>query len=276
MTADEKRELTDVLSVTYLEWCINDGEPVNTVKARRRVLSSIGCAGVADREYVEEWWHARSWLSPATRQADLALLRSFYRWCQVWEHRPDDPSSRIKQPKVPRRLPHPISKADLRTVLDSGLHPDDRRAVLLGAYLGLRVGEAARLAWTDFDLETHRVRVFGKGAKERLVGVSPILLDELLPMPANHGNVVTDGGVPYSEANLQRRVNRAIRRAGVADATYHWLRHRFATVALAKTGDLLAVSRAMGHSSVATTAIYAAVSDQSLDLIAAAVALDTP
>jgi integrase len=104
------------------------------------------------------------------------------------------------------------------------------------------------------------------------VGVSPLLLDELLPFPQNMGNIVTHGGIPPSAEVLQRRVNRAIRRAGVPEATYHWLRHRFGTVALAKTGDLLAVSRAMGHSSPATTARYAATSDQALDVIAAAVA----
>jgi site-specific recombinase XerD len=247
VTADERRELTDPLSLVYLDWCTSEGEPHNTVKARRRLLSSVGNAGTATREQVEEWWHARSALAPASRQTDLALLRSFYKWALTWDHRTDDPSRRIKTPKVPRRLPHPISKADLKLVLDSDIHPFDRRAVLLGAYLGVRVGEAARLAATDFDLENHRVRVFGKGAKERLVGLSPILLDELLPFPTNMGNIVTEGGVPFTENTLQRRVNRAIRAAGVPDATYHWLRHRFGTVALAKTGDLIGVSRAMGH-----------------------------
>ena len=58
--------------------------------------------------------------------------------------------------------------------------------------------------------------------------------------------------------------------AGV-DGTFHKLRSRFATVALASTGNLLAVSRALGHSSPATTAIYAATSDSDLDLIAEAV-----
>ena len=95
-----------------------------------------------------------------------------------------------------------------------------------------------------------------------------LLLDELLPDTG--GNVVTAGGAPYTAGTLQRRVNRAIRAAGV-DCTYHQLRHRFGTVALAATGNLLAVSRAMGHASPATTAIYAATSDADLDVIADAV-----
>ena len=75
------------------------------------------------------------------------------------------------------------------------------------------------------------------------------------------------GGDPYSADALQRRCNRAMRAAGV-DATFHKLRSRFATVTLAATGNLLAVSRALGHASTTTTAIYAATSDSDLDLIA--------
>ena len=59
---------------------------------------------------------------------------------------------------------------------------------------------------------------------------------------------------------------------GSVTIEFHKLRHRFATVSLAATGNLLAVSRALGHSSPATTAVYAATSDADLDLIAEAAA----
>ena len=160
------------------------------------------------------------------------------------------------------------SRAHLSPATRSNDLANLRAFVCLGAYGGLRVSEAAALTWHDVDLENRRVRVLGKGGKTRLVGLSPLLLDELLPDTG--GNVVAAGGAPYSAAALQRKVNRAIRAAGV-DCTYHQLRHRFGTVALAATGNLLAVSRAMGHASPATTAIYAATSDADLDVIADAV-----
>ena len=128
--------------------------------------------------------------------------------------------------------------------------------------------EVAALDWNAIDLEANRIYVDGKGQKKRLVGLSPILRDSLLPNAG--GNVVTAGGAVYTASTLQRKVNRAIRAAGV-DATFHQIRHRFGTVALASTSNLLAVSRAMGHESPATTAIYAAASDTDLDLIAEAV-----
>lgn len=69
---------------------------------------------------------------------------------------------------------------------------------------------------------------------------------------------------------LSAQVDQFLDRAGI-DGTFHKLRARFATVALASTGNLLAVSRALGHSSPAVTAVYAATADSDLGLIAEAV-----
>jgi integrase len=110
--------------------------------------------------------------------------------------------------------------------------------------------------------------VLGKGGKWRTVACRPVLLDALLPETG--GNVVTAGGTPYSGQTLQRKVNRAIHAAGI-DMTFHALRHRWGTIAYAETRDLLAVGRALGHASPVTTAIYAATSDDMLDVMADAV-----
>ena len=75
----------------------------------------------------------------------------------------------------------------------------------------------------------------------------------------------------YSAAQLQRRVNRAMKVAGV-DGTFHSLRHRYGTLAYQATLDLVAVGRQMGHTSPVTTVIYAAASDDTADVIAEAVA----
>ena len=261
--------LADPLSLAHLDHLSTERKPANTIRSRRRTLTSIGNAGTATREHVEAWWSTRRDLGAGTRSNDLANLRSFYRWCQRWEHRPDDPTLRIDAPHVEKGLPRPVSRADLRRLL-TALPDDLRRAVALGAYAGLRVSEVAALHWADVDLEARRARVLhGKGGKSRLVAIGAVLIDELLPDTGR--NVVTGGTPVYSAAALQRRVNRAIRGAGV-DATFHQLRHRYGTLAYQATRDLVAVGRQMGHSSPVTTAIYAAASDDVADAIAEAVA----
>lgn len=241
----------------------------NTIATYRRTMGTIPGAATATRADVEAWWATRTHLAPRTRANELAALRSFYRWAITWDHRPDDPTIRLTAPKAGHTLPAPMSRADLHRILER-TPPDLTRAIHLGAYAGLRVAEAAALDWSDVDAERWRLYVrAGKGAKDRAVGVSPLLLDALLPDTG--GNVVCGGGAAYTAQQLQRRVNRAIRAAGV-DGTFHKLRARYATVALAATGNLLAVSRALGHSSPTTTALYAAAVDNDLDVIAAAAA----
>lgn len=243
----------------------------NTLRTYARTLRTFPNAMEATPDDVEAWWRERApFLTATSRNNELAALRSFYRWAVRWQHRPDDPTVRIDALKVDKGLPRPISRADLWRVLDADTTDDVvRRAVCLGAWAGLRISEAAALGWDDVDDETRRLRVLGKGRKTRLVGCSAMLLDSLLPR-VDGANVVTGTARAYAPGTLDRRVNRAMKAAGV-DATFHQLRHRFGTVALAASGNLLAVSRAMGHENPATTAIYTATSDADLDVIADAV-----
>lgn len=263
----------DELTLAYREHLERDLVPPNTIAARIRTLRAVGFPGTLDRDTLETWWYARAdQVSTATRANDLANLRAFYRWCQVWEHRQDDPTIRLTSPKVGNNLPRPVSRDDLHRILDHlSTHGQDdlRRAVCLGAYAGLRVSEAAALNWPDVDVEARRARILhSKGNKSRLVAIATLLVDQLLPDTGL--NVVTGISDTFTANTLQRRVNRAIKDAGV-DATFHQLRHRYGTVAYQATGDLIAVGRQMGHSSPVTTAVYAAASDETADKIAAAV-----
>lgn len=257
----------DPISTTWLDYLAAERKPANTIRARARVLRSVGNAGTATREDIEAWWATRRDLSPATRSNDLACLRAFYRWAQRWEHRPDDPTLRLDAPKVDKGLPKPVSRADLRKML-TALPDDLRRATALGAYAGLRVSEIAALGWPDVDLEARRARIWhSKGAKSRMVALGPVLIDHLLP---DTGRNVVTAAEPMSAAVLQRRLSRAMRSLDI-DGTPHTLRHRYGTMAYQATRDIVAVGRQMGHSSPVTTAIYAAASDDVADQIAEAV-----
>jgi len=260
--------LTDPLSVAWIQWCRNAGIPPNTIARRISVLRYMPTAGVASREDVEAWWRARAHLSPATRHNELANLRSFYRWTRRWEYRDDDPTLRLDNPSVDPGLPRPMTREDLHTVLNSMTNAPDRRAVFLGAYAGLRISEVARLDWADVDLENRELRIMNsKGNKSRRVPISPMLLDALLPNTG--GNVVS--GVTAHDTNwLARRIRKAFRRAGI-NATFHQLRHRYATIAYEATGDILTVSRLLGHANVKTTQIYVRTREDVAQAIAMAV-----
>lgn len=270
-TSDKTRRLVpDPLTELFLTYLLTDRNlSRNTVATYRRTFATIPDLADADHLRIEQWWDGRKDKAPATRANELAAVRSFYRWCRIWDHRDpqDDPTYRLTAPKQGSRVPRPVGRADLLRLLAT----DDatmRRAFCLGAYAGLRIAEVAALVWPDVDTEDMRIYVRGKGDKDRVVGLSSVLLDSLLP--AHDGNVVTGDARRYTANTLQQRVNAEMRRIGVP-GTFHKLRSRYATVALGSTGNLLAVSRALGHSSPSTTARYAASSSADLDLIAEAV-----
>lgn len=205
--------------------------------------------------------------NPRTRARTLSCVRSFYRWALRNDLLSSDPTRRLDAPAVPKGAPRYINRQQLDTLLRE-LPADLRRAVVLGAWAGLRVSEAAALKWSDIDRDRMCINVrAGKGNKSRAVPMHTVLLDSLLPDTG--GNVITGTRRAYDGGSLQRRVNRAMRRVGI-DATFHQLRHRYGTMTYGITGDPLAVAAAMGHQSLNSTKIYAAISDDAMTRIAAA------
>lgn len=277
----DRLPLTDPLAIKYLDWCEKERAPANTVRRRRTVLRSLGNAGTATREEVEAWWNGRRHLAATSRACDLACLRSFYTWCQVWEHREDNPTVRLKPPKAGTGAPEPTTRRELDALLrhldvlaEAGNDdaPLIRRAVLLAAWAGLRREEAANLGWVHIDPETRRARVTGKGQKTRLVVFSEKLLTEL--GDDHGGNVVTGDHRAWAADTLGRKVNAAMKAAGAA-GTMHKLRHRYGSVAYQRTKDPKALATQMGHASVATTMeFYAAAADEAAAAIADAVVDD--
>ena len=255
----------------YLRYLQRRNRSPETIRAYTTVLrgweESAGSPLDATVEDAERWWDDLATFAPATQARSLTAVRSFYKWAIRYDHIIQDPTRRLDPPTLAKGAPRYITRAQLDTLLD-GLEPDLRRAVALGAWAGLRVAEVAALDWSDVDVEMRRIHVrHGKGNKSRSVAAHPILIDSLLPDTG--GNVVTAGGETYTGGALQRRANRAFKRLGV-DATFHQLRHRYGTMTYGATGDPLAVAAAMGHASLESTRIYAAVSDDALDRVAAA------
>lgn len=254
----------------FVDWADRDrGRSPHTIARYRAVLRQLDSPADATVDDVEAWWATRYDASPATRENELACLRTFYRWMMRFDHRPDDPTRRLDAPRVQNKVPRPIGEADLTRLLGplTDETPDLRRAIALGAYGGLRAAEAAGLDWSMIDQESRRIYVRGKGSKERVIALSPLLLDKILPDTG--GNIVAAGDRPYTPASLQRKVNRLMERHGIGH-TFHDLRKRGATLAMAKVQNPQAVAQAFGWASIQTVSHYAVVGDETLDAIAQA------
>lgn len=188
----------------------------------------------------------------ATRRALLGDLRSFYRWAISRQFADRDPTLPVETPKVPRRLPSPLTRDELHRAWTAAPFPM-RCVIGLGAGAGLRVSEIAALGLDDLDFD-HRIIMVrnGKGGVDRAVPMASRLAELL--QHAGPGDVVHwSRGDTVSKAVRRHFVPLEIRKRA------HDLRHTFATEAARVTGgNMLIVAQLLGHVSVQTTQRYTA------------------
>jgi integrase/recombinase XerD len=169
----------------------------------------------------------------------------------------------IPYAKRPKKLPVVLCPEEVQKLLEC-VGPLKQRILLTTLYAtGLRVEEGCSLQVTDIDSARMMLRVArGKGAKERLVPLSPRLLEELrrywkVFRPATFLFPGAKPGRPLHTASVQRACREAARKAGLAKrVTPHTLRHSYATSLLERGVDLLTIQRLLGHRSFSTTLIY--------------------
>lgn len=168
-----------------------------------------------------------------------------------------DPTAGLLKPRTPARAPRPLTREQVRTLLDT-LPDPERSWLILAAYAGLRCAEVAGVRGDDLELRDAgwQIRVRGKGGTELTVPAHPEVV-RLLSTSGTQGQLW-----PYETAtSVSRRFRDAARRAGV-DVGLHRARHSFATAALRSSGgNLLVVQRLCRHSSPRTTMGYAAIDD---------------
>lgn len=198
--------------------------------------------------------------SPQTRASAACAIRSWLRWAQRVEAFPDLPRiGDIDVPPIPRRRPRPLREA----VIVAALATCDESValmILMGREAGMRRAEIAR-CHSD-DLAGGLLLVHGKGGRQRVVPISPMLADHIARRPSGwmFPNPV-HAGAPMTPAMVGSRVRRALGGHG----TTHQLRHSFATSCYAASGhDIRAVQELLGHSSVATTMNYVGLADDAL------------
>ncbi|MDP6260158.1 MAG: tyrosine recombinase XerC [Rhodospirillales bacterium] len=214
-------------------------------------------------------------LSRSSTARAVSTLRNFFKFLDRHELAHNAAIKAVKTPKLPRSIPKPLSEVEAREALLSigDLHDTpwiaarDMAILTLLYGCGLRISEALNLNVEDVP-DGDAVVITGKGKKQRVVPVLPIVLDaiqyylDLYPQRLKKNGPLFVGvqGKRVNSGVIQRQVRKLRAYLGLpASATPHALRHSFATHLLAGGGDLRTIQELLGHESLSTTQRYTEV-----------------
>lgn len=210
-------------------------------------------------------------LSISTVKGYIRVWKAFFNWCYQEDLIEVNPVTRLKSPKGSSKIIPAFSQEHIEKMLaacdtsnDNGFR--DYVILLLLLDTGMRVNELAILRVEDVNLQSCYVKVFGKGRKEREIGIYPEMAKLLWKYiqkyrkPANPKEEILFIGRegPLSKHGIQSIIKRIQIYSGLTDIKFsaHVFRHTFAKMYLERGGDLFKLSRDMGHSSIQITKIY--------------------
>lgn len=234
-------------------------------------------AGSVAREDIVEFLRTEieAGMASATRARRTAAIRQLFRYLKERRRVGHDPSELLDPPKKDKTLPKTLTEQEVCAMLDSVNGDDPRslrdRAILEVLYgCGMRVSELCSFKVTDIVADGELVRIFGKGAKERLVPLGGAAARSLDAYLEQGRPFFTKGDLSVPHVFITRIGGRFSRqgifkiirdRAAAVDIppekiSPHVLRHCFATHMLAHGADIRAIQELLGHADIGTTQIY--------------------
>jgi integrase/recombinase XerD len=206
-------------------------------------------------------------VSDSSHKMHVAALKFLY---AVTLERPEVICA-IPWPKVRQKLPDILSGSEVDALLDA-MESVMYRAIVMTAYaVGLRIAEVCKLPVTALDSKRMVVRVVGKGGRERVLPLPPILLFTLRTYWKEakcSGRFLFPGqqeGSCISASAVRTNLKAAAKKAGIPKrVTPHVLRHSFATHLLELGTDVRVIQMLLGHGSLRTTLRYTRVTPQLL------------
>lgn len=220
-------------------------------------------------------------IARASISRKLSALRSFYRYLARENMADVDALSTLSAPKLEKRLPTFLTTDEILQLLQApgastpqGLR--DRAILELLYAAGLRLSEIVTLDLDDVDLVSRQIRVWGKGAKERMVLMGRPAA-EALKLYIKLGRIKLQGradtqalflnryGERIAERRIQHIVRKYARQAGLDMRVFpHIMRHTFATHMLDGGADLRAVQELLGHARLSSTQVYTHVTQRQI------------
>lgn len=222
-------------------------------------------------------------IGPASRARKLSSIKSFYKYLTVrTKQLTENPVADLEYPKLRKSLPKYLTMDQAARLLGSVSGPNEKRdyaILMLFLNCGIRRSELVGLNITD--VYEDRIRVVGKGNKERFVYFgTPCRKAIDAYMAERTQKVLTDNRALFGSRNgnrisvtaVHRLVDKALLQAGLDPTQFsaHKLRHTAATMMLSGGVDVKTVQEVLGHENLNTTQIYTHIENTELKIAAEA------
>lgn len=184
----------------------------------------------------------------------------------------------LPQTKIPSRFPKIISKQDFIKMFNSEFNLKHKLWIMLAYGSGLRISEVASLKVSDILSKEHKIRVIGKGNKERYAPLPDFTLKLLRLYWIQNKDKITNNY--FFPGKYKATKDTCITSFGIKEAfekikennnldnsiTFHTLRHSYATEFIKNGGDIWELKNILGHSSINTTSMYLHMAENFKDI----------
>lgn len=209
----------------------------------------------------------------------ISSMRSFFKYLKVEKVITNNPMTLISNPKLEKKLPKYLTINEVEKILNVPDMNDKigiRDAFILELLYvsGIRVSELVNIKLNDIEESQRRIKILGKGNKERYVlygsRCSELLKkyisvrSKFLKYP-NDYLILSKTGRKINTREIRNIINRIKTKAGISiSISPHTFRHTFATHMLNEGADLRAVQELLGHENLSTTTIYTHLTNEKL------------
>ncbi|MBE6687927.1 MAG: recombinase XerC [Ruminococcaceae bacterium] len=221
---------------------------------------------------------------PATRARHLSSIKSFFRFLTNKEKVLDEnPAVNIDAPSVKNKLPKYMSLDECIALLEAirtsnqQYRVRDYAIVTLFLNCGMRLSELVNINFSDIESDMSKLKVTGKGSKERVIYLNDACRDALNEYiefrSAEHSKdsdalFISRNSRRVSNSTVQKMLEKYLILSGLSKRGYsvHKLRHTAATL-MYSTGkvDIRVLKDILGHEQLNTTQIYTHISDKSME-----------
>ena len=247
-------------------------------------LNGISCVDV-DFNKLREYLHfiQKFDYTKTTIARETASIRTFYKYLFRERYIDSNPAISLSAPKRPKSLPKFLTTDEIERILNNvkiNTPAGFRNRVILELLwaTGMRVSELSNLNFGDLNIEENEIRVFGKGAKERIVLISDRAKNYLVQYIKTARKLLAPGydigevsessplfinstGFRLQNKTIRKAINEVVEKIELPKkVTPHVFRHSFATHLIENGADLRVVQELLGHAGISNTQIYTHIS----------------